>query len=95
MSGLKRSLEESSRDADVPSLAKPTSPAASATSSFRNISACHRCRQRKNRCDQLLPSCAACDKAAVKCVGYDPITKREIPRRYGRAARGTAPGLLA
>jgi hypothetical protein len=93
MSGLKRSLEDSSRDADLPSptassiaSAKPSSPttppAASAASSFRNVSACNRCRLRKNRCDQRLPSCAACDKAGVKCVGYDPITKREIPRRY-------------
>ena len=46
------------------------------------MSACNRCRLRKNRCDQRLPSCASCDKAAVKCVGYDPITKREIPRSY-------------
>jgi hypothetical protein len=45
------------------------------------VSACNRCRLRKNRCDQKLPSCASCDKANVACVGYDPITKREIPRR--------------
>ena len=51
------------------------------SSSFRNVSACNRCRLRKNRCDQRLPSCASCEKANVKCVGYDPITKREIPRR--------------
>ena len=90
MSGLKRSLEESSHDGDRPSpsdssvsTVKPASPAApSSASSFRNVSACNRCRLRKNRCDQRLPSCASCDKASVKCVGYDPITKREIPRRY-------------
>ena len=52
------------------------------SSSFRNVSACNRCRLRKNRCDQKLPSCASCEKAGVACVGYDPITKREIPRRY-------------
>lgn len=94
MSGLKRSLEES-HDGELPSPSdsaasqKPASPAApaaassssSASSSFRNVSACNRCRLRKNRCDQRLPSCASCDKASVKCVGYDPITKREIPRR--------------
>lgn len=51
------------------------------SSSFRNVSACNRCRLRKNRCDQKLPSCASCEKAGVSCVGYDPITKREIPRR--------------
>jgi hypothetical protein len=51
------------------------------SSSFRNVSACNRCRLRKNRCDQRLPSCVSCEKANVKCVGYDPITKREIPRR--------------
>ena len=62
--------------------APAASASASAASSFRNVSACNRCRLRKNRCDQRLPSCASCDKAAVKCVGYDPITKREIPRSY-------------
>ncbi|KAH7083175.1 fungal-specific transcription factor domain-containing protein [Paraphoma chrysanthemicola] len=92
MSGIKRSLEDSSHDADQPSPSEssiasvkppsPPAPAASAASSFRNVSACNRCRLRKNRCDQRLPSCASCDKAAVKCVGYDPITKREIPRSY-------------
>lgn len=51
-------------------------------SSFRNISACNRCRLRKNRCDQRLPRCRTCEKAGVRCVGYDPITKREIPRSY-------------
>ena len=55
---------------------------ASASSSFRNVSACNRCRLRKNRCDQNLPACTSCEKAGVKCVGFDPITKREIPRTY-------------
>ncbi|KAF2091572.1 hypothetical protein K490DRAFT_693, partial [Saccharata proteae CBS 121410] len=55
---------------------------AASASSFRNVSACNRCRLRKNRCDQRLPACASCEKARVKCVGYDPITKREIPRSY-------------
>lgn len=54
--------------------------------SFRNVSACNRCRLRKNRCDQKLPSCASCEKANVACVGYDPITRREIPRRLAHAA---------
>jgi hypothetical protein len=34
-----------------------------ATSSFRNVSACNRCRLRKNRCDQRLPACQSCEKA--------------------------------
>ncbi|RMZ46020.1 hypothetical protein AFCA_001119 [Aspergillus flavus] len=55
---------------------------ASNSSSFRNVSACNRCRLRKNRCDQRLPRCQSCEKAGVRCVGYDPITKREIPRSY-------------
>jgi hypothetical protein len=111
MSGIKRPLEDESRDVDLPSPSassiasvkppspSPTAPTTSAASSFRNVSACNRCRLRKNRCDQRLPSCAACDKASVKCVGYDPITKREIPRRYariqgarrGRGARSATP----
>ena len=60
----------------------PTTSNSTSASSFRNVSACNRCRVRKNRCDQNLPACSACDKAGVKCVGFDPITKREIPRTY-------------
>ena len=74
----------------IPSLVSSSStfsttsaPATSAnSSSFRNVSACNRCRLRKNRCDQNLPACTSCEKAGVKCVGFDPITKREIPRTY-------------
>ena len=56
--------------------------AAAAASAFRNVSACNRCRLRKNRCDQRLPACTPCEKAKQRCVGYDPITKREIPRSF-------------
>ncbi|KAI6382394.1 hypothetical protein MCOR25_000691 [Pyricularia grisea] len=52
------------------------------SSNFRNVSACSRCRARKNRCDQRLPNCTGCEKAGVDCIGYDPITKREVPRSY-------------
>ncbi|KAJ5131368.1 uncharacterized protein N7515_007407 [Penicillium bovifimosum] len=69
--------------ASTASSAHPTATSASASSSsFRNVSACNRCRLRKNRCDQRLPRCQSCEKAGVRCVGYDPITKREIPRSY-------------
>ena len=65
------------------SYAQFSTPSESSSSGFRNVSACNRCRLRKkNRCDQRLPACSACEKAHVKCVGYDPITKREIPRSY-------------
>lgn len=60
----------------------PPQSSASATSAFRNVSACNRCRVRKNKCDQRLPACSTCGKANVRCVGYDPISKREIPRSY-------------
>ncbi|KAM0718529.1 hypothetical protein Q7P37_005599 [Cladosporium fusiforme] len=53
------------------------------SSNFRNVSACNRCRHRKNRCDQKLPRCSACVKAGITaCVGFDPVSKREIPRSY-------------
>lgn len=48
----------------------------------RSISACQRCRTRKTRCDQKFPSCTACLKANVECVGIDAATGREIPRSY-------------
>src|ERR1700744_6535444 len=66
----------------VSSTSPPPTSGPSATSAFRNVSACNRCRVRKNRCDQRLPACSTCEKAHVRCVGYDPITKREIPRSY-------------
>lgn len=83
--------------ADGASSATSVAPLASSTiaakagqsSNFRNVSACNRCRLRKNRCDQKLPSCASCAKAGVACVGYDPITKKEIPRRYGPPTKST------
>lgn len=55
---------------------------ATGASPFRNVSACYRCRRRKHKCDQRLPACSTCEKAGEKCVGYDPIAKRHIPRRY-------------
>ena len=85
--GLKRAYqaEEAATSQPIPEPPQPSSPphsSASATSAFRNVSACNRCRVRKNRCDQRLPACSTCEKANVRCVGYDPITKREIPRSY-------------
>ena len=74
--------ENRSLPALISATSSPLSGTLAAPSSFRNVSACYRCRQRKNRCDQKLPSCSACEKAHVKCVGFDPLTKREIPRTY-------------
>lgn len=51
------------------------------STNFRNVSACSRCRSRKNRCDQRLPRCTSCAKVGAACVGYDALTKRELPRR--------------
>lgn len=93
---LRRSADDPQDDLDSPGLYPSTSSlsttsasanantnaSTSASSSFRNVSACNRCRIRKNRCDQSLPACTSCEKAGVKCVGFDPITKREIPRTY-------------
>lgn len=81
-SGVKRvrtdDVVASSMGASLPS---PTSNA-TVSPTFRNVSACNRCRQRKNRCDRKLPACWSCEKAGVRCVGFDPITKREVPRAY-------------
>lgn len=82
--GLKRSYraEALTDDHPVQDSVQPPHSSASAASAFRNVSACNRCRVRKNRCDQRLPACSTCEKAHQRCVGYDPITKREIPRSY-------------
>ena len=60
----------------------PRSAGSGSVSAFRNVSACHRCRQRKNKCDHRLPACASCEKVNINCVGYDLTTKREVPRSY-------------
>jgi len=78
---VKPTSPTSVEDVEIVGVAPVSGGKAGQSSSFRNVSACNRCRLRKNRCDQRLPSCASCEKASVKCVGYDPITKREIPRR--------------
>lgn len=48
----------------------------------RSISACQRCRNKKIKCDQRFPKCSKCEKSGVDCVGFDPLTGREIPRSY-------------
>ncbi|CAN6627492.1 pyrimidine pathway regulatory protein 1 [Trichomonascus vanleenenianus] len=60
----------------------PSSSRTSIIGVTRSISACQRCRNRKTRCDQKFPSCTACLKANVECVGIDAATGREIPRSY-------------
>ncbi|EME46127.1 transcription factor domain-containing protein [Dothistroma septosporum NZE10] len=77
----KRERDADALSPDDASAASPTEGGAS-TTNFRNVSACNRCRNRKNRCDQKLPKCTNCEKARVRCVGFDPVSKREIPRSY-------------
>ncbi|KAI9710635.1 MAG: hypothetical protein M1812_007400 [Candelaria pacifica] len=81
-SGTKRSRQSPDDHFTPPPSTTSTSVSSAASSSFRNVSACNRCRLRKNRCDQNLPACTSCEKSHTKCVGYDPITKKEIPRSY-------------
>jgi hypothetical protein len=58
-----------SGDGGVAAGAASNGASSSASSSnFRNVSACNRCRLRKNRCDQKLPACTSCEKANVKYV---------------------------
>ncbi|CZR58694.1 uncharacterized protein PAC_08586 [Phialocephala subalpina] len=47
-----------------------------------NITACLRCRRKKQKCDKKLPSCGPCQKANEECVGYDAVTQRPAPRSY-------------
>nr|POE63005.1 positive regulator of purine utilization [Quercus suber] len=72
MSSKKRALDQDDASVDA---ASPPLDHGNSTSNFRNVSAC-------NRCDQKLPRCSGCEKAKVKCVGFDPVSRREIPRSY-------------
>lgn len=46
-----------------------------------NVTACSRCKSRKQRCDQNIPACSACERAGVACVSVD-VDGRMIPRSY-------------
>ena len=76
-----RGTEDQTSEIGSPSAARTAEDGVS-TTNFRNVSACNRCRTRKNRCDQKLPRCSGCEKANVECVGFDPVSKRAIPRSY-------------
>lgn len=81
-----RSSQEHSQDTSYPNPGnepkKDKTIRSLASSAFRNVSACNRCRLRKNRCDQRLPACKPCEKAGVKCTSFDPLLNRETPRSY-------------
>ena len=53
---------------DGAAAASSNGASSASSSNFRNVSACNRCRLRKNRCDQKLPACTSCEKANVKYV---------------------------
>ncbi|KAF9730968.1 hypothetical protein PMIN02_008892 [Paraphaeosphaeria minitans] len=46
-----------------------------------NVTACVRCKARKQRCDQLLPACGNCERSGVECVGHD-VDGSIVPRSY-------------
>ncbi|KAK5144593.1 hypothetical protein LTR32_003506 [Rachicladosporium monterosium] len=86
MTSSKKREREHNNDTDDTLLADDadtsTTAISGSTTNFRSVSACNRCRTRKNRCDQRLPRCTNCERAKVDCVGFDPVSKRPIPRNY-------------
>ncbi|RFN52738.1 hypothetical protein FIE12Z_3006 [Fusarium flagelliforme] len=46
-----------------------------------NVTACQRCKSRKQRCDQNIPACSACLRAGVPCISVD-IDGQSAPRSY-------------
>ncbi|TQV96650.1 hypothetical protein V2A60_002964 [Cordyceps javanica] len=46
-----------------------------------NVTACLRCRSRKQRCDQQLPACSNCQRAGAECVSTD-LDGTPTPRIY-------------
>ncbi|KAJ4317753.1 hypothetical protein N0V84_007190 [Fusarium piperis] len=46
-----------------------------------NVTACQRCKLRKQRCDQNIPACSSCARAGVSCVSVD-ADGRSAPRSY-------------
>ncbi|CVL04858.1 related to positive transcriptional regulator for purine utilization [Fusarium mangiferae] len=46
-----------------------------------NVTACQRCKSRKQRCDQNIPACSSCARAGVPCVSVD-VDGQSVPRSY-------------
>ncbi|KAF5675378.1 positive transcriptional regulator for purine utilization [Fusarium circinatum] len=46
-----------------------------------NVTACQRCKSRKQRCDQTIPACSSCARAGVPCVSVD-VDGKSVPRSY-------------
>ncbi|KAJ4003492.1 hypothetical protein NW752_012110 [Fusarium irregulare] len=46
-----------------------------------NVTACQRCKSRKQRCDQNIPACSACVRAGTTCISVD-IDGQSAPRSY-------------
>ncbi|KAH8694247.1 fungal-specific transcription factor domain-containing protein [Talaromyces proteolyticus] len=49
---------------------------------MKGMTACQRCRRRKQRCDQKYPNCSNCESAHVPCLTYHSGKRAEIPRNY-------------
>ncbi|KAL2788201.1 fungal-specific transcription factor domain-containing protein [Aspergillus keveii] len=52
---------------------------------YFTVSACHRCRKRKTRCDARLPACLPCQKVGSRCEYNDVQTKVLCSRDYIRS----------
>ena len=61
-------VDEAAEDGGAVAGAASNGASSASSSNFRNVSACNRCRLRKNRCDQKLPACTSCEKENVKYV---------------------------
>lgn len=48
----------------------------------RGVTACQRCRRRKQKCDLRHPNCSNCESANVRCLTYHSGKHTEIPRNY-------------
>ncbi|KAF2006166.1 hypothetical protein P154DRAFT_517849 [Amniculicola lignicola CBS 123094] len=58
------------------------SPLQSTPRLSRGVTACQRCRRRKQKCDLKRPDCSNCEGANVRCLTYHSGKHAEIPRNY-------------
>ncbi|KAJ5552448.1 hypothetical protein N7494_001826 [Penicillium frequentans] len=49
---------------------------------MKAVTACQRCRRRKQKCDLKRPNCSNCQSARVLCLTYHTEKQAEIPRDY-------------
>ncbi|KUJ14429.1 uncharacterized protein LY89DRAFT_650240 [Mollisia scopiformis] len=63
-------------------ISKMHSPSVRGQRLAKGVTACQRCRRRKQKCDLKYPNCSNCESAHSQCLTYHSGKQAEVPRNY-------------